>query len=287
MLGHRTKVVEPVFCLSVIEPNIQFSYLLGDTRGEAARLASQAALWDPVSHALFDRIGVTREWRVLEIGPGAGSLHLELRRRVQGPIDAVEQSAAFCASLAEWCRADGLGAGTIWNQPLLEAALPEGEYDLVFARWVFLFLPDPLRHLQLLARALKPGGVLAIQDYFRDTFCLVPLPGDWPALVAADRAFFAAEGGDANIGARLPELYRRVGIDTIGVHPTIMSGGPGSAVWNWLSGYFLGILDRYASIPPLTPASAARVRDDWQRAQEDPASLLIAPAVLDVVGRKS
>ena len=262
-------------------------YLLGDTQDEAARLKSQAALWDPVSHALFDRIGVGRGWRVLEVGPGAGSLHLELRRRVQGPVDAVEQSSSFCTALADLCRADGHGEGRVWNQRLDEVALPADEYDLIFARWVFLFLPEPLRHLEILARALKPGGVLAIQDYLRGTFCLVPLPDDWSALVAADIAFFATEGGDASIGARLPALYGRVGLDVVEVNPTIKSGGPGSAVWNWLSGYFLGILDRYAAIPPMNEAAAARIRRDWHEAERDPASLLIAPAVLDVVGRKA
>jgi hypothetical protein len=114
----------------------------------------------------------------------------------------------------------------------------------------------------------------------------VPLPDDWPALVAADTAFFAAEGGDANIGARLPRLYLEAGLDPVEIHPTIMSGVPGSSVWNWLTSYFLGILDRYAAIPPMTPASASNIRRDWVAAERNSSSLLIAPAVLDVVGRK-
>lgn len=266
--------------------NKQFSYLLGDREPEAKRLGRQAALWDPVSRALFDRIGVTPGWRVLEVGPGAGSLHLDLRRRVGGPIDAVEQSPTFAESLAELCRADGLGDGHIWNQRLDEAILPVDHYDLIFARWVFLFLPDPLRHLQILARALKPGGLLVIQDYVRETLCMVPLPEDWPAFIAADRAFFAAEGGDASIAGRLPAMFRDVRLDVVDVTPTILSGHPGSAMWDWASTYFLGILDRYGTIPPFTPAGAARLRKHWEAAQQEPTSLLIAPAVLDVVGRK-
>ena len=70
----------------------KYEYVLGDHAREAARLRAQAKLWDPVSHALFDRIGIKRGWRVLEIGPGAGSLHMELRRRVGGTVDAVERS---------------------------------------------------------------------------------------------------------------------------------------------------------------------------------------------------
>src|SRR5258707_168899 len=40
---------------SLIRPH---RYLLGDSRREAARLRAQAELWDPVAHALFDRVDV-------------------------------------------------------------------------------------------------------------------------------------------------------------------------------------------------------------------------------------
>ena len=48
----------------------RYRYLLGDSRREAARLRAQARLWDPVAVALFDRLGVRRGSRVLEVGPG-------------------------------------------------------------------------------------------------------------------------------------------------------------------------------------------------------------------------
>ena len=156
-----------------------FQYLLGDSGPETERLRAQAALWDPVCHALFDRIGIAPGWHILEIGPGAGSLHFELRRRVAGPVDAVEQSSSFYTRLLENCRRDGFGLGQVWNEKLIGAQLPLDDYDLVFARWVFLFLPDPAKHLQKLVAAMKPGGIIAIQDYFRDTLCLVPRPSDW------------------------------------------------------------------------------------------------------------
>jgi SAM-dependent methyltransferase len=263
-----------------------YRYLLGDSRREASRLRAQARLWDPTAHALFDRLGVKRGWRVLEVGPGQGSLHLELRRRVGGPIDAVERSAVFARRLQALCRRDGLGSGQVWACDLLEAGLPRDRYDLVFARWVFLFLPEPLAHLRKLARALRPGGLIAIEDYQRETLFFVPRPRDWTDFVAADRAFFASQGGDASIGGRLPDLYTRAGLEVVDTEATLKVGGPGSSVWNWLSAYFLGVMDRLAEHPPLTRRSAARLRRAWLTAGRGRSALLIAPAVLDVVGRK-
>ncbi len=263
-----------------------YTYILGDSRVESERLQRQAELWDPVAHALFDRLRVRRGMRVLEIGPGRGSLHMELRRRVRGPVDAVERSERFVQHLGAVTRRDGFGPGVFWQQDLIDAPLPERTYDLVFARWVFLFLPDPEAHLRKLVRALKPGGRIALEDYLRGSMALVPHPPEWDDFTRADRAFFATQGGDVNIGARLPELYRRVGLTVEEVVPTTRTGRPGSPTWKWMTEYFLGVMDRYGELPPFTPEGAKSLRRRWLAAQRQKTSLVIGPTVLDVVGRK-
>ena len=264
----------------------RYKYLLGDSRGEAARLRFQAKLWDPVSLALFDRLKIRPGMKVLEIGPGQGSLHLELRRRVKGPVDAVERSRPFASRLRTLCARDGRGAGTIWEADLIDAPLPEKKYDLIFARWVFLFLPEPEKHLRKLARALKPGGRIAIQDYHRESMALYPSPPDWPALMDADVAFFKSQGGDASIGGRLSALYKRVGLVPESAHATLKTGFPGSPVWIWASWYFLDVMPRLGKLRPFTPAAARRTSAAWRAAARRPESLFVAPAVIDAVARK-
>jgi SAM-dependent methyltransferase len=265
----------------------RYEYILGDSRIERARLRRQAALWDATSHALFDRLRIRPGMRVLEIGPGQGSLHAELRRRLRGPADAVERSAAFASRLRAACARDGRGPGTIWERDLADADLPAGHYDVVFARWVFLFLPDVAGHVKKLVRALKPGGRIAVQDYLRDTLSMAPRPADWDAFIAADRAFFATQGGDANIGARFPAIARRAGLIVEEVTPTIKTGSPGSREWRWMSDYFLGVMDRYETLGPLSKEAAARLRKEWLAAARERTSLIVAPTVLDVVARRA
>lgn len=263
-----------------------YRYLLGDTGPEAARLRAQARLWDPTALALFDRLGVGRGWRVLEIGPGQGSLHVELRRRVRGPVDAVEPSPVFRARLRRLAARDGFGAGRLWEHTLAETSLPHRTYDLIFARWVFLFLPGPEQHVRQLVAALKPGGLLAIEDYRRETLSMIPCPPEFAAFLAADAAFFATQGGDASIAGRLPAMFEKAGLEVTDITPTIKTGHPGSAVWHWLSTYFLGVMDQLGRLPPFTPAQAARLRRHWIANARKPTSLLIGPTLIDVVGRR-
>ncbi len=261
-------------------------YPLGDSRRESSRLRAQARLWDPDSLALFDRLGIRPGWKVLEIGPGQGSLHLELRRRVRGPIDAVEPSSVFAARLRRVCARDGRGQGRIWNVGLREAPLTRAHYDLIFARWVFLFLPEPEAHLRKLVRALKPGGLLALEDYHRETFAMIPRPPEWDNFLLAEHRFFTAQGADVSVAGRLPGLYRRVGLRVQEIVPILKIGHPGSPTWNWLTTFFLGMMDRYAKHPPFSRAQAARLRRWWHAVARDRTSVMISPAVLDVVGRK-
>jgi SAM-dependent methyltransferase len=264
-----------------------YTYLLGDSRTETQRLRAQARLWDPTAHALFDRMKIRRGARVLEIGPGAGSLHRELRRRVRGPVDAVEPSETFGRSIERLATRDGFGNGQLWRGNLADVRLPRSHYDVIFARWVFLFLPDPAAHVRQLARALKPGGALAIQDYQRETLRMIPPSAAWERFLAADRAFFESQGGDASIAARLPAFFTRAGLEVTDITATVKSGHPGSPVWNWLSAYFLGgVIDRLVGLAGFSGADARQLTRDWIAASTQPASLLMGPALIDVVGRR-
>ena len=158
-------------------------------------------------------------------------------------------------------------------------------YDVIFARWVFLFLPDPAR-TSAAGGGARPGGLLAIEDYQRETLRMIPPPPAWERFLAADRAFFETQGGDASIGARLPALFTRAGLTLVDMTPTVKSGHPGSPVWHWLSAYFLGgVIDRLAGRAG-SHADARRLTRDWLAASREPASFLIGPALIDVVGRR-
>ena len=135
---------------------------------------------------------------------------------------------------------------------------------------------------------MRAGGLLAIEDYQRETLRMIPVPAAWERFLAADRMFFETQGGDASIGARLPALYKSAGLEVVDITPTVKSGHPGSPVWNWLSAYFLGgVIDRLVGLAGFTEADARSLKRDWAAAAKEPASLLMGPALIDVVGKRA
>ncbi len=267
----------------------KYRYILGTSSFEVRRLRFQAGLWEGMTEALFDRLKVGPGWHCLEVGAGIGSVLLPLAERVRGRggrVDAIERSPKYAAFLRSQMRRRGLSHVRLIEADLRSAALPSSAYDLIFARWVFLFIPEVEAHLRLLLRALKPGGLLAVEDYHRSSMAVYPPLPHWKELILADAAWFASQGGDVNVGGRLPQLYRKVGLKLVDLTPNIKVGGPESDVWKWAEAYFTGYLDQMAQFKPFTSTKAARFRTGWMRAKRTPGSIFISPTVLDVVGRK-
>lgn len=242
-----------------------------------------------MTEALLDRHRVGPGWRCLEAGAGTGTVLLPLASRVRGRggrADAVERSPEFARYLREKIKKRGWSHCRVIQSDILDAELPRNYYDLILARWVFLFLPDVLGHLRRLAAALKPGGILAVEDYHRDGIAMYPPISNWGVMVESDKAWFASQGGDLNIAGKLPGLYRKAGLKLVEVVPHSKAGGPASDVWKWAETYFIGYLGKIAQFKPMTPSGARLFRREWLKRKLNPDSLLISPTMLDVVGRK-
>lgn len=268
----------------------KYEYILGDSSYEVRRLAFQAGVWRDMTDGLFEHLKVGPGWRCVEVGAGTGTVSFPLAERVKGrggQIDLVERSPRYADYLRRGIERRRLKHARVVEAEILNADLPRNRYDLVFARWVFLFLPKVEEHLRKMISWLKPGGMLAIEDYHRDSMAIYPRLSTWSDLVIADRAWFASQGGDLNIAGRLPGLYRKLGLKDIQVIPHMKVGFPGSDVWNWAEAYFIKYLGEMSRFKPFTPARARLFKKEWMSAKRNPSSLFISPAILDVIGRKS
>ncbi|WP_327427403.1 class I SAM-dependent methyltransferase [Streptomyces sp. NBC_01236] len=117
--------------------------------------------YDPVTFARLADLGVGPGMRCLELGGGGGSVAGWLADRV-GPTGSV-----LVTDLEpRWM--DGLPGRAnlrVVRHDIGAEELPEGDFDLIHARLVLLHVPERGAALDRLVRALRPGGLLVLDEF--------------------------------------------------------------------------------------------------------------------------
>lgn len=111
--------------------------------------------------------------RVLDVGCGDGFLSAELARRGHGVV-ALDRDAP----VLERARTRWPGAAVDWRcGDLMTADLAPGSFDAVLSNAVLHHLPDTAAALGRLGALVRPGGVLGIVGFARNS------PRDWPRVL--------------------------------------------------------------------------------------------------------
>jgi ubiquinone/menaquinone biosynthesis C-methylase UbiE len=133
--------------------------LSNEWKAARERLAQLETIWDPWAIRNFEGLRVKEGWHCLEVAGGGGSLAEWLCNRTgsSGHVVATDLQTHFLEAL----NASNL---EVWRHDILVDALPERRFDLVHARAVLTFLPRPAEVVTKMARALKPGGWLLLEE---------------------------------------------------------------------------------------------------------------------------
>jgi ubiquinone/menaquinone biosynthesis C-methylase UbiE len=254
----------------------------GDRGAERLRLLAEVT-W-PTTRPLLERAGLRAGLRCLDVGCGIGAVTLRMAELV-GPtgtttgIDFDERSleiargeASRLGLAAEFRRAD---AGDL---KVLDT------YDLVFARFLLTHLAEPERALAKMVGAVRPGGILVVEDIqFSGHFC-------WPACPAFDRfvalyqQIVRRKGGDPEIGPRLLELAFDAGLQDVEldvIQPTYRSG-PGKRM---ASVTLEHIRDAVVAAGLSTPREMEGWIAELDAFAEDPTTMMSLPRIFQVWGR--
>jgi SAM-dependent methyltransferase len=191
------------------------TYFAADTDDalELDRLQDLEAANDPATIRRLEDIGVTHGWRCLEVGAGAGSIARWLSDRVgpSGQVVAADMNLRFLGPLSDAANVE------IRHLDITRDAPEEGSYDLVHCRMLLMHLDDPSAALQRMAAALRPDGVLLVEE--PDNSACAPVDPSHPRSEAIARvqdvlrSAIASRGVfDATLGRRLPRLLARAGL---------------------------------------------------------------------------
>jgi ubiquinone/menaquinone biosynthesis C-methylase UbiE len=143
-------------------------------RQAAAYFAERAADWDliralhapeeRVEAAVIAMIGDKPYRNLLDLGTGTGRM-LELLAPHAARAVGVDQSAAMLALARSRIDEAGLRHVSLRQGDIYAPPVERNAYDLAVIHQVLHFLDDPARALSEAARALRPGGRLAVIDF--------------------------------------------------------------------------------------------------------------------------
>ncbi|NKB72812.1 MAG: methyltransferase domain-containing protein [Candidatus Latescibacteria bacterium] len=271
-----------------VEPSGE--YLLGTQDNELARLERQHQTWRSNTQALWQRAAFGPGQFLLDLACGSSSCTFDLARLVgaQGRVLAVDAAAKAIQLLAHEARRQGLDhlqtrTASI-EVPLAERAV----FDGAFARWILCFLPHPERLLATAHAALRPGGRLALMDYFNyRALALVPTEPLFATVFNAVYDSFHASGGNLDVGNRLPTLLAANGFVVESVEPVFRSAHPDSPIWAWVGDFIASYLPGLVEKGFLSANQFDAFQVLWAKATASKTALFCAPPVLTVTARKA
>ena len=189
-------------------------YVHGTHPEEQRRLADLNAL---VNHASLEALAAEPGERALDVGSGLGQFARALARVTGERVVAVERSPeqiARAVALASDAGEDTLvdfRAGDALALPLARAEW--GSFDLAHARFLLEHVPAPQEVVNAMARAVRSGGRVVLEDDDHEALRLWPEP---PGVSAAWRAYIRTYdrlGNDPHVGRRLVELLAEAGLE--------------------------------------------------------------------------
>ena len=264
-------------------------YVLGTHDEEIARLGLQHSVWRPRTLDAWRRAGFTVGQTIVDIGCGPGHASVDLAEIVgpSGKVVAVDKSARFLAALESTRRQRGLMNITRYELDLDDAALPSVREDGAWARWVFAFVKHPHELLRRAADTLKPGGVFVLHEYFDyATWRLAPRSPELEEFVQAVMKSWRDEGGEPDIALQLPSWLTELGFELRALNPMIDVVPATNFVWEWPKAFVQTGLMRLVDLGRLTPQRAQQISAAFAAREADPHTLMITPAVLEIIAVK-
>lgn len=186
------------------------TYVLGQTDQSIQRLLMQSQMLNPFTRRMLTDAGLSAGMNVLDIGCGPGDVSLIAADLVgeTGSVLGVDMNAGVL-QLAQ-ARAQAAGLKNVSFQAGDVHELAQGqEFDAIIGRLILQHLPDRVAVLRQLTSRVRPGGLLAFQEYD----CTTPADSPLPSSPLWERAWswflqpFQRAGVEPQMGMKLYSTF--------------------------------------------------------------------------------
>lgn len=297
--------------MSAAHQSPEAEYILGTHDEEARRLGFQHRLWSDLAHATWRRAGILPGHKVLDAGCGPGFAMMDLAELVTGDsnhrgggrVIGVDESARYVERANAAAQARGLereALALVGDVQRLRETLAgagdrlgpmgcagDGVFDLAYMRWVLCFVPRPADVIMDIARLLKPGGRLCVNDYFNyESLALAPRCGAFERVVEAVGVSWRSRGGDPDIVARVPGMCRAAGMRVTHLACEQRVARPGETMWMWAETFFRIYVPTLVQHGFLKASEAEAFTAAWGEWSRNPDAFWAAPPVYHLVAER-
>jgi len=265
-------------------------YILGTHDAELLRLGLQHRLWSAQTFAFWERAEIGPGKTVLDLGCGPGYTSLDLAGLVApgGRVVAVDSAERFIDHLRQ--RQVSLGFTNIESHVMdaQKLELAPASVDIVYSRWVLCFVSAPQLVVEGIAKVLRPGGVLAVQEYANyATQTLAPESAAFQRVVQAIIKSWRQRGGDPDIGLRLPAMMMKHGLRVESIQPLHRIARPSSPLWLWPTAFMRSFVPTLVAGGFLSEADRQAFEQEWTAHSNDETAFYWAPPVMEIIARKT
>lgn len=174
-----------------------------------ARFTQQAGWTSTLRSHLYQQAGLQAASRVLEVGCGTGAILADLPASTHARLHGLDLDAARLKEARQH-----VPTACHVNGNALDLPYPGRVFDLCLCHFLLLWVGDPVRCLREMRRVTRAGGailVMAEPDYAHR----VDTPAAMLRLGQLQTQSLRSQGADPEIGARLPDLFERAGIQLL------------------------------------------------------------------------
>lgn len=264
-------------------------YVLGTHDEEIERLGLQHRVWRTCMLEAWQRAGITRDTRFIDIGAGPGYATVDAAEIVGpgGAVAAVERSEHFLGFARQQAASRGLSWIQFHRADLVEDELPCSGFDLAWCRWVASFVASPPRLVERIHSALRPGGKVVLHEYVHyGTLRAIPRSEHFERFVAEVEASWRASGGEPDIALTLLPLLKAAGLKVLELRPLVFAVRPPEFTWQWPATFIATNPQRLVELGRVTPEWARALQADFQALTRNPDAVLITPMVMEIIAER-
>jgi SAM-dependent methyltransferase len=200
-----------------------------------------------LNSAELRELGLRGDEKILDFGSGLGQFSRAMARAVpRGRVVGIERDEKQFNGAKRLASDEGEANLVDFRRgDVMQLDLPQPEwntYDVAHARFVLEHVPDPLRVVRNMVRAVRPGGRIVLADDDHDVLRLWPEPAGVNEMWRAYMRTYDRNGNDPFIGRRLVSLLHSAGAKPARNTWIFFGGCAGMEIFNVLTRNMLGVV---------------------------------------------